>query len=158
MDSCADLNKLEFCQKLMDRVNMPGYFPAHIHCRITHLTPEGRSVGELDVAPENLNGLGIVHGGALAALADTVAGSGVLAATAHTCVTVSYGMNFLRPASGSTITCTAAPEHLGRRICVMHADLFDDKGTKVATGEFTFCVMGPLDPENPFGRRKNHEE
>lgn len=150
MDSCAEQKKQMLCRALMDRMNAPGQFSAYIHIRLTELTPDGRCTGELEVVPENLNLLGIVHGGALATLADTVAGSAVAAATGRACVTVSYGFNFLRPATGGRIICSAYAEKLGRHICVMHADLLDEKGEKVAAGEFTFCVTEPLDPEGPY--------
>ena len=78
---------------------------------------DGWAEGELEVSRHSLNPHGIVHGGALAALADTVAGSGVFFATGHYCVTVNYAFNFLRPAKGTNqkIRCRATPEKLGRR-------------------------------------------
>ena len=148
MDSCADKEKQAFYQALIDRMNEPGQFSADIHVRMVKIDV-GYAEGVLDIHPENLNLRGIVHGGCLATLADTVAGMGV-AATGQSCVTVSYGMSFLRPATGKQIRCVATAEKMGRRICVMHADLIDDNGKKVATGNFTFCVMEPLDLERPY--------
>lgn len=150
MDSYAEQNKPEFCLALLDAVNTPGQLPDHIHCRLTHLTSDGSAAGELEILPENQNPWGTVHGGALATLADTVAGSGVVAATGCACVTVNYSMNYLRPATGRRITCTVRPVKLGRQICVMHADLSNEQGESVAISEFTFCVTGPLDPEGPY--------
>jgi acyl-CoA thioesterase len=144
--------KQQFCQALVDCMNADGHFASFSHVRLTDLSPDGTCTGVLDVAEDNLNYRGIVHGGALATLADTVAGTAVAAATGCSCVTVNYGFNFLRPAVGSQITCSARPEKLGKHICVMHADLFDGQNTKVAAGEFTFCVMEPLDQEAPYGR------
>ena len=142
MDSCAE--PWAFGQALMDHANVPGQFSAHARCRLTRVTPEGESVGELEIVPEVLNIWGTVHGGALSALADTAAGAGVAAATGCGCVTVSSTMNFLRPAAGSKIVCTARPEKLGGHICVMRAELADERGETVATGVFTFCVTGEL--------------
>ena len=142
MDFCAEKSQ-SLAQQLRDRLNTPGQFSGYIGVRILSVGPEG-ALGELPVTPEVLNPRGIVHGGALATLADTVAGAAVGAVTGHTCVTASYGLSFLRQATGSKIMGKATPEKVGRRICVMHVDLTDDKNTKVATGEFTFCVMEPL--------------
>jgi acyl-CoA thioesterase len=133
-------------------MNADGHFATFSHVRLTDLSPEGTCTGVLDVTSDNLNHRGIVHGGALATLADTVAGTAVAAATGCSCVTVNYGFNFLRPAVGSQITCSARPEKIGKHICVMHADLFDPQGNTVAAGEFTFCVMEPLNTEAPYGR------
>lgn len=145
MDSCAEQAAL--CQTLMDRMNAPGQFSAEIHIRITQVAP-GHAEGVLDVHPENLNLLGIVHGGCLAALADTVSGLCV-AASGSSCVTAGYSMNFLRPATGKQIRCAAAAVKMGRRICVIRAQLTDDAGELVAAGDFTFCVTGPVKWRRP---------
>lgn len=147
MAFCVEQSHEDFCRSLMESINRPGQFPHHIHCQLTRVTPEGETVGMLEVVPENLNPWGTVHGGALAALADTVTGTGVIAATRCSCVTVSYSINYLRPGTGSRIICTSRPEKLGKNICVMHADLTNDKNELVATTEFTFCVLEPLDKE-----------
>lgn len=147
MDFCAEQKKQEFCQAILDAANRPGQLPHLIHCRLTQLTPDGNAVGELEIQPDILNPWNTVHGGALATLADNVTGSGVLAATGCVCVTVSYNMHYLRPATGSKITCTARPEKLGKHLCVMHADLTNDAGQLAATCEFTFNVGQPLRQE-----------
>lgn len=156
MDSCADSKKQAFYQAMIDRMNEPGQFSADIHVRIEKIDV-GYAEGVLDVHPENLNLSGIVHGGCLATLADTVAGMGVVA-TGRAVVTVNYGLNFLRPATGKQIRCIATAEKMGKTLCVMRTDLFNDEDEKVASGNFTFCLMEPLDPEHPFGRSKNHAE
>ena len=115
MDTQKSQNSAALCRALIDRVNTAGQFPAHARCRLVSLTPE-QAVGELEALPETLNVWGIVHGGALATLADTVAGSAVAAATGRGCVTVGYSINFLRPAAGATITCTARPVKLGKQL------------------------------------------
>lgn len=140
MDSCAEQTAL--CQALIDRMNAPGQFSAEIHVRITQVSA-GHAEGVLEIHPENLNVLGIVHGGCLATLADTVSGLCV-AASGGSCVTVSYSMNFLRPATGKQIRCVAAAEKMGRHICVIRAELTNDAGELVAVGDFTFCITGPL--------------
>ena len=132
---------------LFHHINADGSFPSHARCRLVSLTPEGVAVGELDVLPEVLNVWGIVHGGALATLADTIAGSGVAAATGYGCVTVNYNINFLRPATGTKITCTARPVRLGKHICVMRSELTDDQNELVADSELTFNLLAPLEGE-----------
>lgn len=149
MDSC---DKQQFFRALIDRMNEPGQFSAYTHVRIEKIDV-GYAEGVLDVHPMNLNLMGIVHGGCLATLADTVAGMGV-AATGHKVVTANYGLNFLRPATGKQIWCIARAEKMGRTLCVMRVDLYndDDRDNKVASGNFTFAVLEPLDLQNPFGR------
>lgn len=106
---------------------------------------DGVGYGELVITPGSLNPMGLVHGGCLAALADTVAGSAVIAVTGHVCVTVNYGMSFLRAAlgTGKKIYCRAAPRKVGRTLCVYDVSLTDDSGEEVAGGDFTFFLLEP---------------
>ena len=97
----------------------------------------------------SLNPHGIVHGGALAALADTVGGAATFAAYRRGCVTVNYSMNFLRPAWGSNrkIRCRAQAVKLGRTLSVFGMSLTDDEGMEVASGNFTFYITGWMKSE-----------
>ena len=96
-----------------------------------------RARGELSVHPESLNPHGFVHGGVLTGLADTVSGSAA-ASRGGRCVTASSTMNYLRPAVGSRIYCSAEPVRVGKTICVFDASLTDEAGRLVAKGTFTF--------------------
>lgn len=149
MDSCADQKKQAFFQRLIDRMNEPGHFSSNSNIRIEKIDT-GYAEGVLDIRPENLNMLGIVHGGCLATLADTVAGLGVIA-SGYAAVTANYGLNFLRPATGNQIRCIATAEKMGKTLCVMRVELFNDTSKPVAAGSFTFCLTEPLDLEHPFG-------
>ena len=122
--------------ELYDRVNRHSGFAVHNHIKITHIG-EDRVEGELTVLPESLNPLGIVHGGCLAALADSVAGTAVFA-KGRVCVTLSSTLNYLRPGTGSKIRCVATPQKVGGTIAVYDVVLTDDQERKVATGCFTF--------------------
>ncbi len=110
---------------------------------ITEAGPEGAR-GELLVSTHSLNPHGLVHGGALAALADTVGGAATYAAYRQGCVTVNYSLSFLRPAGGNNqkIRCLATPVQLGNRLCVYRMSLTDDQAREVATGNFTFYLTG----------------
>ena len=100
--------------------------------------------GELAITPDTCNYLGIVHGGCLATLADTVAGVAACS-TGQGTVTINYGFSFLRQARGDKIRCVAEAEKSGRTIKVFRCSLFDDGGELVASGQFTFFMTGPLD-------------
>ena len=56
------------------------------------------------------------------------------------CVTVCSTMNYLRPALGPEIRCTALPQRVGRRVAVYETRLTDARGELVATGVFTFHI------------------
>jgi uncharacterized protein (TIGR00369 family) len=135
-------SKEVFYQALLAHINHPGEFSSYNNIHITRVS-EHYAEGELTVTPESLNYIGVVHGGCLAALADTVAGVAVCS-TGMGCVTLNYGLNFLRAATGTKIKCVAQPEKTGKTICVYKISLTDDQEQLVAIGEFTFFITKPL--------------
>lgn len=77
---------------------------------------------------------GVLHGGALITLADSLGGLCAYlnlpegAATA----TISSLTNFLRPVRGGEVRGTARPVHAGRSVIVVQTDLRDDSSALVA--------------------------
>ena len=121
------------------RSNRPHQFSSYKGIFITKIEP-GRSEGVLRVTQDSLNPHGKVHGGALAALADTVGGN-CACAKGRSCVTASQSMEFLRPAEGPYITCVATPKKEGHTLSVIQVELSNAEGKLVATGTFTFFMM-----------------
>ena len=107
----------------------------------------------LEIQPSSLNPLGIVHGGALVTLADTVAGTAAYT-TGKTCVTLDCSMQYLSPGTGTRIHCTAVPKKLGRTVLVYNVSLTDDSSRPVASGTYTFFAVEPHAPGDvpPEGR------
>ncbi len=144
MDSCSKTveEQERFCSRVMDWVNQGDGYARTSHIRVTYMG-DGYAKGELAIGPDVLNPRGMVHGGALTALADTVSG-----VAAHSgglgCVTLSSNMNYLRPAYGSRIFCAARVQKKGRTVQVCEVTLTDDREETVATGIFTFYGLGPL--------------
>lgn len=139
MDSYDNNPKEHLHARIQSYANHPDLFAGVNNITVTKVG-EDCAEGELTVTEHSLNVHGIVHGGCLATLADTVAGSAA-ASRGHPCVTLNYGMNFLAPAVGTKIKCIATPEKVGRTVCVYHCLLTDDNGTHVATGNFTFFIV-----------------
>lgn len=140
MDSYSRPNELA---ALVERDNRKSGFSAHNGLTVTRIA-DGIGEGEMEITPHSLNPLGIVHGGCLAALADSVAGGAASLAAGRACVTVNYCFHFLRPAKGTgkKIYCRAVPDKLGRTLSVYSVTLTDDDGDEVACGTFTFFVKG----------------
>ena len=128
--------------QLLARVNNPEVFNAASGITILSVHPDGTAEGVLNVTKTSHNPHGTVHGGCLYTLADTVAGCAVAASGAKPCVTANSSMEFLRPATGSKIFCSARPKKLGRTLNVMTVELTGENGKIVATGTFTFAVVG----------------
>ena len=102
-------------------------------------TQPGLARGVLVGGPNSLNPHGMIHGGALATLADTVGGC-CACSKGGQCVTASSTMEFLRPAWGGRIYCEATPKKLGRKLSVIQVTLTDEQEKVVATGTFTFFM------------------
>ena len=126
-------------------------YAAYNHMKVTDIFDDGSAVGELTVCPESLNPHGIIHGGCLASLADTVGGWAVYFATGKPSVTVNYAFSFLRPALGTNkkLYCRAVPEKLGGRLCVYRQIITDEEGVEAANGNFTFYLMDHPVEERP---------
>jgi len=88
---------------------------------------------------------GILHGGALMTLADTVGAACAFlnlpegASTA----TIESKTNLLRAVRGGVVEAVAAPVHVGRTMIVVQTDLRDEQGRRVALTTQTQAVLVP---------------
>jgi 1,4-dihydroxy-2-naphthoyl-CoA hydrolase len=94
----------------------------------------GQVTGRLAWAGELCTTGGVLHGGALMTLADTLGGVCAFlnlpegAGTA----TISSSTNFLRAVRGGEVTGTCQPLNVGRSVIVVRTELRDDSGRLVA--------------------------
>lgn len=92
-------------------------------------------VSRLQWSPERCTTGGVMHGGALMALADN--GGGVCAFLnlpdgAVGTATIESKTNFLRPVREGAVTASSRPLHLGRTIFVVETELVRDDGKLAA--------------------------
>jgi 1,4-dihydroxy-2-naphthoyl-CoA hydrolase len=101
------------------------------------------ALGRFEVTDAVRQPYGIVHGGAYAAMAETLAsaatytavqGDGMLA------MGQSNVTNFLRPVSEGTVTATGRMRHRGRTSWVWEVDFTDEKGKLCALSRVTMAV------------------
>ena len=102
-------------------------------------------VGGFDWAAERCTAGGVIHGGALMALADSV---GAVCAflglpPGATTATTSSTTHFLRAVREGRVTATARPLHRGRNQVVVKTDLVDAEGRLVATVTQSQAVLAP---------------
>ncbi len=91
--------------------------------------------GRLAWTPERCTAGGLLHGGALMALADTCGGVCAflnLPEGAQGTATVESKTNFLRAVREGTITASTRPLHVGRTLVVLETELTRDDGSLVA--------------------------
>ncbi len=101
--------------------------------------------GRLPWAPERCTAGGVLHGGALMTLADTV---GAVCAFLNlppgaSTSTLASSTSLLRAVRGGTAHATARPLHVGRSTVVVLTEVTDDEGRPVASVTQTQAVLGP---------------
>jgi len=113
----------------------------------------GSCSAALDVRPELLNPNGVVHGGALFSMADTVMGAALFTTLApgEYCATIEIKIHFLQPVAKGKIRCTTRVVQRGRRIAVLESHLSVGR-TQVAQALGTFAIFAPR-PEGAERKR-----
>ncbi|MDL5157070.1 PaaI family thioesterase [Actinomycetospora termitidis] len=117
-------------------------FARRLGIELTTAGPE-EVVGTLAYADDLTTARGLMHGGALMSLADTVGAVCAylgLPEGASTATTQS-STNLLRGVRGGTVTAVARPVHRGRSQVVVQTDLHDDEGRLVARTTQTQAVL-----------------
>jgi acyl-CoA thioesterase len=136
-----------YCNLLRGDRNLQCGFIAHTGIEVTVIAPD-HAEGILHVTPESKNTWDVVHGGALATLADTIGGMAAVS-RGEGCVTLNYAFHFLRPANGPEIRAVANVVKRGKRLTVVRLELRNQQGELVAAGDFTFsCVSEEM--QNKF--------
>jgi uncharacterized protein (TIGR00369 family) len=99
--------------------------------------------GTLTWAEERCTAGGIMHGGALMGLADTLGGlcAFLNLPEGATTATIESKTNFFRAVREGTVTGVTRPLHVGRSFVVVQTDLTDDEGRRVAQVTQTQAVL-----------------
>ena len=93
------------------------------------------------IGPEDLNPLGLAHGGVYYSMADTACGSAA-SSYGFMAVTVNANYNYLRSAKpGDTLIAEGTECKTGKRICVYDVRVTTQAGTHVGTGTFTYYLL-----------------
>ena len=89
---------------------------------------DGMSDGVLNVDQRHQNTVGLVHGGVLCTMADTLCGAAVISGidTNRHPLTMDLNISFLKAARGDRITGSARTIHLGRRTAKVECSLVSD--------------------------------
>lgn len=114
----------------------------------------GWSRMRLPLRPEVMNPFGAVHGGAIAALIDSAAGTAVAAGTLpedRIMGTIDMQVHFLERGRGSALIAEGRMVRAGKAVAVATVEVRNDDGTLVAMGTGTFR-MG-----QPGARRRNED-
>ncbi|MDP9068244.1 MAG: PaaI family thioesterase [Actinomycetota bacterium] len=109
-----------------------------------------RVVMELDVTARVHQPMGLLHGGATAALAETAASIGAYISSdpqREYAVGTDLNISHLRARRGGTIRATATPIRKGRTIHVWNVDIADERGVPVAVARCTLAIRPHSEPQ-----------
>lgn len=110
---------------------------------LTLLTAD-KVVGEMPVDDRTRQPFGILHGGASAALAETVASIGAflnIDADTQAAVGLELNANHLRAKTDGVVTATATPLHRGRKTHVWDIRIEDEQGRLICASRCTLAII-----------------
>ncbi len=105
--------------------------------------------GSMPVDRRTRQPFGILHGGASAALAETlgsIGGTLALESEAQSCVGLEINANHVSSVSGGKVYGTAVPLHIGRTTHVWEITIEDDERNLVCISRLTLAVVSRTDP------------
>jgi 1,4-dihydroxy-2-naphthoyl-CoA hydrolase len=93
----------------------------------------------------NTQPYGILHGGATAALCETVAsiGTALLVGLDKQVVGIELNVNHIRAVGDGFVTATGVPLHIGKTTAVWDMRVHDDDGNLIAASRLTLVIRHP---------------
>lgn len=131
---------MEF-EKISELVNEQGRFIDLVGLEILDISL-GHVKGAIHVEKKHTNPLGVVHGGCIYTMADTIAG---MAANTHGeyVVTTGSSISFLAPAiDTATIMVEAEEVRHGHKLSVYDVKVYNDQDEVIGIGTFHFYSTG----------------
>ncbi len=120
-----------------------GTLVENLGIEVTAVAEDGLT-GTMPVDERTFQPFGLLHGGATAALIETLGSLGSSLLIDHdsqASVGLELNVNHLRAVRNGTVTCRVRAVHAGRRTHVWQADVMDEEGRAVATGRLTTMVI-----------------
>ena len=132
------MSQLEALQK-----RLAGFFPETLGLKLTVAEPD-RVVAEVQVRRDLCTVPGVMHGGALMAVADTLGAVGTVLnlKDGQRTTTLESKTNFFAPGiEGTTVTAECTPLHRGRRSMVWETQIRGEDGRLLAKVTQTQFVL-----------------
>jgi uncharacterized protein (TIGR00369 family) len=129
---------------------LPGRFTDLLGMRVEQAGPE-RTVLTMECRHELTMPYGVLHGGAVAALADSAAGIATMASLrpGEAFATVEMKLNLLGAVREGTVTAEAVVVHRGRRTAVYEVKVTDGRGRLIALFLCTQMILEQRGPHAP---------
>lgn len=118
---------------------MRGELELHMGIEITEMTPE-RVVATMPVEG-NRQPFGLLHGGASAALAETMGSyHGSLVGGGKAPLGIELSCTHHRAAKDGLVTAVSIPLHIGRTLCTFEIAITDDADRRICTARLTVLL------------------
>ncbi len=114
-------------------------FINHNNIQFIEINKEGATAKAI-ITKDSLNPYGIVHGGLIFALGDTVMGIHART-TGRNGITLDANINFLKPGKGKYLIAKSKIIKSGKTTCVLSADIYDDKDNLIAIMTSTYYYI-----------------
>lgn len=111
--------------------------------KLTEITSDSLKCS-MEVLQHTKQSMGILHGGASAALSETlgsIASNLIVDGDKFYCVGLDINASHVRPVSHGFISAEAKPVHLGRKTHIWRIDITNDEGKLVCTSRLTMAVI-----------------
>jgi 1,4-dihydroxy-2-naphthoyl-CoA hydrolase len=118
---------------------MRGELERNLDIQITEITPE-RVVATMPVAG-NRQPFGLLHGGATAALAETMGSyHGSLVGGGKAPLGIELSCTHHRSAQDGLVTAVSTPLHIGRTLCTFEITISDEQDRRICTARLTVLL------------------
>ena len=123
----------------MDLVNEQNVFLKHNDIIILE-SNEKTSKVKMNISENSLNPYGIVHGGLIFSMGDTVMGI-TIRSTGRDAVTLDGTINYLKPGKGKYLIATSEVIKVGKTTSVLMANIYNDKEELIAVMSATYYFI-----------------
>lgn len=119
-----------------------GTLSDHLDMEVTDIGPEHLSMKML-VTPNKHQPMGLLHGGATAALAENIGSlaGNLCAGEGKACVGLSLNCNHVRSVREGYVFATAKPDHIGRSTQIWEIEIRDEEEKLVTICRLTLAVI-----------------
>ena len=127
-------------EKLIEMGDKSPYFQ-HLYMALMEVG-KGFAGVKMEIRPHHINNQGVVHGGALASLADQAAMRAVqtMLEDGRIGKTIQMEMHYLAPARGGWLLGEGRVKKLGKSVAFSDAEVRDEDGTTVALARCTIML------------------
>lgn len=123
----------------MNLVNEQNGFLKHNDIIILE-SNEKTSKVKMNISENSLNPYGIVHGGLIFSMGDTVMGI-TIRSTGRDAVTLDGTINYLKPGKGKYLIATSKVIKVGKTTSVLMANIYNDKEELIAVMSATYYFI-----------------